>query len=615
MKMAEPPAPGAVWLGDGRTRFRIWAPGFDRASVHLIAPRDRDIPLKKDGRGCHEAVVEDVSPGALYKVRLGGLPERPDPASRFQPRGSHGPSQVVDPSFPWTDAGWTGLPLERCVFYEIHVGAFTPEGTFESAIPHLDGLVDLGVTVVEIMPIAQFPGGRNWGYDGTFPFAAQDTYGGPAGFQKLVDACHRRGLAVALDVVYNHLGHEGNCLWGSAPFFTDRYKTPWGSAVNFDGPESDEVREFFVQNALWWVRDFHVDALRLDAVHAIMDFSARTFLEDLAERVHAAARGLGRQVHMIAESDKNDARLVRPPERGGCGLDAVWNDDFHHSLHVLLTGEKEGYYRDFGDLEQMGRAFTEGFVYSGQHSEYRGRRHGSPSGDIEPGRFVVFAQNHDQVGNRMGGERLAALVPFEKLKLAAGVVLLSPNLPLLFMGEEYGETAPFPYFVSYSDPGLIEGTRRGRREEFARFLWRGEPPDPQEEATFRRARPDRSLPAHPAHQALRAFYKEALALRGKPPFSTLAREGIFVSVHEASRSLVVRRDGGGARAVILCNFSDRVVEIPLLALGGRWKKVLDSAELCWMGPGPSSPGEVDTNQATALPLSPSGICVYMAALP
>ncbi len=483
----EQPSPGAVWLGDGRTRFRIWAPGFDHASVHLLFPRDMHLPMKKDAMGHHEAVAEGVAPGALYKIRLGDLPERPDPASRFQPQGSHGPSQVVDPSFPWTDGRWRGLPLESLVFYEMHVGTFTPEGTFEAAIRHLDGLVDLGVTAVELMPVAQFPGARNWGYDGTFPFAVQNTYGGPAGLQRFVNECHRRGLAVALDVVYNHLGHEGNYLWGMAPFFTDRYKTPWGSALNFDGPDSDEVREFFIQSALWWVRFFHVDALRLDAVHAIMDSSARPFLGELAERIRAAAGALGRQVHLIAGSDRNDPRLVRPAGVGGYGLDAVWNDDFHHALHVLLTGEREGYYRDFGRLDQLGRAISGGFVYTGQYSEYRRRRHGAPSDDLEPRRLVVFAQNHDQVGNRMLGERLAALVPFEKLKLAAGVVILSPNIPLLFMGEEYGETAPFQYFVDYSDQGLVEGTRRGRREEFAGFLRKGEPPDPQDEAAFRGA--------------------------------------------------------------------------------------------------------------------------------
>jgi maltooligosyltrehalose trehalohydrolase len=567
--------------------------------------------MRKDARGHFETVAEDVLPGSLYKIRLGDLPERPDPASRFQPRGSQGPSQVVDLSFPWTDPGWTGLPLDRYAFYELHVGTFTPEGTFKAVIPRLDSLKELGITAVEIMPVAQFPGDRNWGYDGTFPFAVQDTYGGPAGFQELVDACHRRGLAVVLDVVYNHVGHEGNALWGSAPFFTDRHKTPWGSAMNFDGPGSDEVREFFLQSALGWIRDFHVDALRLDAVHAIMDSSARPFLEELAGRVRETARALGRQVHLIAESDRNDPRLVRPPGQGGYGLDAVWNDDFHHSLHVLLTGERDGYYEDFGTLEQLGRAYTEGFVFSGQHSGYRGRRHGAPSGDLEPSRFVVFAQNHDQIGNRMLGERLASMVPFEKLKLAAGLVLLSPNLPLLFMGEEYGETAPFPYFCSFTDPALIEGIRNGRREEFARFRWKGEPPDPQDEETFRKARLNGPLPDHPRHAALRSFHRELLGLRRRPPFSALSREGLSAKVHEGWKALALLRTGGGARATILCTFSDQAAEIPFPAEGRRWMKVLDSADPRWGGPGAAAPDTID-GPVAGIPLPPASVCVYLA---
>lgn len=609
MSETERTAPGAVWLGDGRTRFRVWAPDFDHASVRLIGPGERVIPMTRDARGHHETVVDGAPPGTLYTLRLGDLPDRPDPASRFQPQGSHGPSQVVDLSFPWTDSGWTGLPLDRHVFYELHVGAYTPEGTFEAAIPRLDGLADLGVTALEIMPVAQFPGARNWGYDGTFPFAVQNTYGGPAGFQKLVDACHRRGLAVVLDVVYNHVGHEGNALWGSAPFFTDRYRTPWGSAVNFDGPGSDEVREFFIQSALGWIRDFHVDALRLDAVHAIMDFSARPFLEELAGRVREAARALGRRVHLIAESDRNDPRLVRPPERGGAGLDAVWNDDFHHALHVLLTGERDGYYEGFGTLEQLGRAFTEGFVYSGQYSRVRGRRHGAPSVDLEPFRFVVFAQNHDQTGNRMLGDRLAALVPFEKLKLAAGLVLLSPNLPLIFMGEEYGETNPFLFFTSYSDPSLIEGVRRGRREEFSRFRWKGEPPDPQDEDAFRRSKLDPSPSRQPASGVLRSFTRELLALRRQPPFSTLAREGLSAVAHEGRKALALLRSGGGARAAILCTFSDRAEDVPFPAAEGRWTKILDSANPRWGGPGSAAPGLVEPPGAE-IRLLPASLCVY-----
>lgn len=606
----EAAVPGAVLRPDGRTCFRVWAPAFDRAWVRLLAPRDRLLPMERDERGYHEVVTGEAPPGTFYKIRLGDLPERPDPASRHQPHGSHGPSQVIDPTFPWTDAGWTGRPLEEYVLYEIHTGAFTPAGTFEAAIPYLDGLAELGITAVELMPVAQFPGDRNWGYDGTFPFAVQNTYGGPSGLRRLVDACHRRRMAVVLDVVYNHLGHEGNYLWGSAPFFTDRYRTPWGSAVNFDGPDSDDVREFFLQSALQWVRDFHVDALRLDATHAILDFSARTFLEELAERVGEAAAALGRRIYLMAENDRNDPRLVRPRERGGYGLDAVWNEDFHHALHALLTGERQGYYSDFGTLELLGRAFAEGFAYSGQYSAYRRRRHGAPAKDVEPRQFVAFAQNHDQVGNRRLGDRLSSMVSLEKLKLAAGTVLLSPYLPLLFMGEEYGETAPFLYFTSFSDPALVEGVRKGRREEFARFGWTGEPPDPQDEETFRRSKLNRRRADRPEGRALRAFMREALERRRQPPFNFLSREGISVEIRAETGGLVLRRGGGGARAAVLLNFSDRAARLPP-GPGGPWRKVLDSAEPRWGGPG--SPAPLRLEAGAEAPVAPSSATVYAEA--
>jgi maltooligosyltrehalose trehalohydrolase len=334
------------------------------------------------------------------------------------------------------------------------VGAYTKKGTFESIIPHLDELKKLGITAIELMPVAQFPGTRNWGYDGVYPYAVQNSYGGPEGFKRLVNACHGRGLALVLDVVYNHLGPEGNYLWDFGPYFTDRYKALWGFSINFDGPHSDDVRHYFIQNALYWVTEFHVDALRVDAVHAILDFSAEPFLEELASAVHDEAKRLNRRVYLIAESALNDTRVIRSREFGGYGLDAQWNDDFHHALHTVLTGERMGYYRDFGRLQDLAKALLEGFVYSGEYSPYRRRRHGNSSRDIPAHRFVVFSQNHDQVGNRMRGERLSELVCFERTKLAAGVMTLSPFIPLLFMGEEYGETAPFQYFVSHSDPDL-----------------------------------------------------------------------------------------------------------------------------------------------------------------
>ena len=606
--------PGAAWLGEERCRFVVWAP--DRTvEIHLLGPRERWVRLVPAERGYHAAVVEGVPPGTRYRIRVDGREERPDPASAFQPEGVHGPSEVDDPRFPWTDAGWSGLSLDRYVIYEIHVGTFTPEGTFDAAISELDGVRDLGVTAVEVMPVAQFPGSRNWGYDGVFPYAVQNSYGGPAGLRRFVDACHARGLAVVLDVVYNHLGPEGNPLWGLAPYFTEAYRTPWGAAINFDGPWSDEVRAYFIENAKRWIRDFHVDALRLDAVHAIVDPSARPFLRELADEIHALGRSLGRRVYLIAESDRNDPRLVAPPERGGDGLDAVWNDDFHHALHALLTGEREGYYRDFGALGQLGRAFTDGFVYAGEYSEFRGRRHGASSARVRGEQLVVFAQNHDQVGNRPKGERLAAQVSFEELKLAAGAVLLAPNVPLFFMGEEYGETAPFLYFVSHGDPGLVEAVRRGRSEEARRWGVSEGIPDPQAEETFLRSKLDRTLARRPAGKALREYVRAFLELRRRlPALARLNKEATSVQVREAERVLLVHRAAGG-RALGVLNFARASRRVTLPAAGGRWAKERDSADPRWGGPGTRAPEGLDLAAPAEVDVAPSSVVVYSAPEP
>ncbi|MGH2689592.1 MAG: malto-oligosyltrehalose trehalohydrolase, partial [Actinomycetota bacterium] len=438
--------------------------------VHLLGERERTVALEPGDEGWFRGVVDDVRPGDRYLLRLDGGVERPDPASRYQPEGPHGPSEVVDPSaFEWTDEAWRPPAFEDMVVYEVHPGTFSPEGTFAGIAARLDHLVDLGVNALEIMPVAQFPGERNWGYDGVGLYAVQNSYGGPDGLRALVDACHARGVAVVLDVVYNHLGPEGNYLDEFGPYFTDRYSTPWGRAVNYDGPYSDEVRVFFLENARYWFLDFHVDGLRLDAIHGIFDASAHPFLQELAAETTGLEEEMGRQFPLIAESDLNDVRIIRPRERGGYGLDAQWSDDFHHSVHALLTGERNGYYQDYGTPDHLVRALNHGFVYSGQRSVYRKRRHGNEPDDIEPSQLVVSIQNHDQVGNRMMGERLTGLVGFERLKLAAGLLLLSPSVPLLFMGEEYGETAPFLYFVSHTDAELSELVRKGRTEEFKSF--------------------------------------------------------------------------------------------------------------------------------------------------
>jgi maltooligosyltrehalose trehalohydrolase len=558
--------------------------------VHIVSPEERIAPLEKFGRGYHYGVVQGVKPGTRYYYNLDSNLERPDPASKFQPEGVHGPSQVIDPNFVWEELHWSGILFSHYVVYELHVGTFTAQGTFDAIVVHLDELKDLGITAIELMPVAQFPGERNWGYDGVYPFAVQNSYGGPDGLKRLIDACHQRGLAVILDVVYNHLGPEGNYLQDFGHYFTNRYCTPWGTAINYDGPDSDEVRRFFIENALWWVTEFRVDALRLDAVHGIFDFSALHILQELASAVHEQADRLNRRIYVIAESDLNDVRLLRSPELGGYGLDAQWNDDFHHALHTLLTGERTGYYKDFGRLQDLAKAFAEGFVYSGAYAPARRRRHGNSSKDMAAHRFVVFAQNHDQVGNRLKGDRLNSSVSFEGLKLAAAVVLLSPFIPLLFMGEEYGETAPFPYFVSHSDPDLVEMVRRGRREEFAHLEWSDEPPDPQEEATQQSARLNHSLRHQGKHRILYEFYKELIKLRNETRAGAgLSKERLEVVCLERESTLVMHGFGREAQVAAICHFGDmaRSVEVPLPP--GGWLKRLASGEAQWHGPGPDLP--------------------------
>lgn len=595
---------GATYLGEGRCRFRVWAPYAHTVALHIVAPENRIVPLHRAGRGYYEAVVSAVPPGSRYFYLLDGKKERPDPASRYQPEGVHGPSAVVDLTRqPWPDERWRGHPQEELIFYELHVGTFTPEGTFQAIIPYLPELAALGITVVELMPVAQFPGSRNWGYDGVYPFAVQNTYGGPQALRQFVAACHQQGFSVFLDVVYNHLGPEGNYLGDFGPYFTDRYQTPWGRAINFDGPGSDEVRRFFIENALYWVTEFAVDGLRLDAVHAIFDQSARHFLAELAATVRQAAAKRGRRVHLIAESDLNNARLIRPPLVGGYGLDAQWSDDFHHALHALLTGEANGYYRDFGLVEHLAKAFRCGFVYTGEYSAYRERRHGGPTELCKPEQFVVFAQNHDQVGNRALGERLSTLVPFPALKLAAGVVLLSPFLPLIFMGEEYGETAPFQYFTSHTDPELAAAVVRNRRAEFARFGWAAVP-DPQDEATFRRSRLHRERLQEDRSGALFAFYRELIRLRRTlPPLANLSWEQMAVTAFERERVLLVRRWNGATDVALIFSFNPEPQTVTLPLPGGPWEKLLDAAAATWLGAGSPTPARFWSEGAASLPLS------------
>jgi len=587
---------------------------MDMVALKIVRPAERLIPMTLVGQGYWKTEIENVFPGAWYLYRLNGEIERPDPASRFQPLGVHGPSQVIDPDeFAWGDHGWKGMPLKYFIIYELHTGIFTKQGTFESIIPHLDYLKELGITAVELMPVAQFPGTRNWGYDGVYPFAPQNSYGGVQGLKALVNVCHEKGLAVILDVVYNHLGPEGNYLRDFGAYFTDKYRTPWGDAINFDGPYSDEVRRYFIGNALYWVTEFHVDALRIDAIHGIFDFSAKHFLQELGEAVHHRAEELGRHVYVIPESDLNDVRVINPAEIGGHGLDAQWNDDFHHCLRTLITAEKSGYYEDFGTIVQMEKAYRDGFVYSGQYSPFRKRRHGSSSKDRPAQQFVVFSQNHDQVGNRMQGERLSSLVSFEALKLAAGCVILSPYLPLLFMGEEYGETAPFLFFVSHSDPGLIEAVRNGRKEEFRAFGWEGEPPDPQDERTFLASELHWEERTKGSHGTLLRFYKQLIALRTRTPaLFELERERTEVRDCAADKVLTMRRRSGDgkSRACVLLNFMANDVSFQATLPEGPWEIILDSSDGVWEGPGAVLPGRLGNGDKVTM--RGHSIAVYSA---
>ena len=605
---------GAQVLPGQGVRFRVWAPRARTLDVTVVSPSSRVVGLERGDGDVFEAIVPGIAPGADYFYLIDGDRERPDPVSRWQPHGVHGPSRVVDPAaHAWTDPAWKGIPLEGYILYELHVGTFTVEGTFEAVIPTLADLRQLGVTAVEIMPVAEFPGERNWGYDGVHLYAPQSSYGGPSGLRRLIDACHHEGLAVVLDVVYNHLGPEGNYLSEYAPYFSGRYRTPWGEAVNFDGADSDGVRRFFVDNALYWVTEYHVDALRLDAVHSMFDFSAQHILEEIAAAVHERAAWLGRSVWVIAESDLNDPRVISPVEVGGFGIDAQWSDDFHHSLHVLLTGNKRGYLADFGRMDDLRKALTQGFVYDGNRSTYRRRRHGGSSAARPGWQFVICTQNHDQVANGAWGDRLSVLTSSDSQKLAAAVLVCAPNLPMLFMGQEYGELAPFLYFTSHGEPALVEAVRSGRREEFSAFAWEREFPDPHAESTFIRSKLDWRLREVPLHAALRDFYRDLLALRRERLSLRNCRMDLTtVHANEMERWLVLTRaDANGEATLCLFNFHADPQRLAVPASSHRWQLVLHSGDSRYGGNGdrPTPPATIEGAGAT-VPVFGFGAAIY-----
>jgi maltooligosyltrehalose trehalohydrolase len=580
---------GATPLALEGVHFRVWAPNLTALAVKVERQPEVLCPMTRTGDD-FELLVPEARPGDLYTLVVNDR-NRPDPVSRSQPRGVHGPSQIVDPeSFVWSDHDWKGIPLREYIFYELHTGTFTPEGTFEGIVSRIRTLKELGITAIELMPIAEFPGSRNWGYDGANLYAPHSAYGAAAGLKKLVNACHREGLAVVLDVVYNHLGPEGNYLAEFGPYFTGRYRTPWGPAINFDGPGSDGVRRFFIENAIYWLTEYHIDALRLDAIHSMFDFSPVHILAELGERFRQEAERLGRQAWIIAESDLNDVRVIRSRSVGGYGLDAQWHDEFHHSVVSYITGAHRGYLGGFSRLQDIQKAIQEGFVYDGRYSAYRGRHFGTSSLEDPGDKFVAFIQNHDQVANTAMGSRLSDLVSLEQYKLAVVLLLCSPYLPLLFMGDEFADTSPFLYFTSHTDPVLARAVTEGRRMEYLDFELSGEVPDPQSPETFRKSKINWALAGEPRHAAVLRLYRHLIALRKRWPCLANGRKDLTrVDIDEKAQWLILdRRDPDGSRALLLCNFGPLNTTLPLDTRGLDWQMVVWTGATTYAG-NPDSP--------------------------
>jgi maltooligosyltrehalose trehalohydrolase len=520
--------------------FKVWAPRPERVDVVLAGRR---LPMTRQDDGWWTVTDASAGPGTDYAFSLNEGQPRADPRSKFQPLGTKGPSRLVDHgSFAWT-SGWRGQPLADSVIYECHVGTFSPAGTFTGAIDGLEHLVSLGVDAVELMPVAEFPGHRGWGYDGVNLFAPHHSYGTPDDLKRLVDAAHGLGLAIILDVVWNHLGPSDNYLAEFGPYFTTRYRTPWGEAVNFDDDYSDEVRRFVIDNATMWLRDYRFDGLRIDAVHAIYDTSATSVLAQLADEVKALAAHVGRPLYLIAECDQNDPRIVSPPAAGGHGLDSCWADDWHHAVHANLTGEHSGWYGDYVSLPRLAKALRQAWVYDGEYSAFRRRSYGRSPAGLSGSQFVVCTQNHDQIGNRALGDRTSVMLSPARLKIAAALLLTAPFTPMIFQGEEWGASTPFPYFTDHEDQALAQAIRDGREAEFAAFGWdQADVPDPQSPSTFEQAKLDWAELAKPAHAELLTWYRDLIKLRAELPELTDPRlDRVTTTCDESSGRLTVRR--------------------------------------------------------------------------
>ena len=582
---------GAVYKGEEKTEFCVWAP-FAKSLEVVLENAKEPLALTKDEAG-YWSRFENVSPGTLYKFRIDEKEEFPDPASLSQPQGVHSWSRIIDPkAHAWQDKSWKGRELNQMIIYEVHVGTFTPAGTFEAIIEKLNHLEELGINTIELMPVAQFPGTRNWGYDGVYPFAAQDSYGGVEGLKKLIDTCHSRGFSVLLDVVYNHLGPEGNYISKYGPYFTDKYHTPWGSAINFDDEYSDHVRNHFLQNALMWLEDFHFDGLRLDAVHEIIDRGAKHFLKELSEKADELETKTGRKYVLIAESDLNDTKLIKDYSLGGFGLEGQWVDDFHHSLHTILTGEEAGYYADFGKMEFLAKAFKQAFIYDGIYSPFRKKTVGNSPQGMAPSNFVICIQNHDQVGNRLLGERLGELLSFEKQKLAAATMLSAPFVPMLFMGEEFGEKNRFKYFVSHGDEDLVKAVQKGRKKEFEYFFHAHSDtdfPDPQAEVTFKNSKLNWNFKEEEQKTRLFEFYKELIKLKKQGAFDLFGAENAIFETDEDKKLLkVTARDQNSALTGIYnfgnSRYSEKTseknnFEVLIASADKKWGGNMDREEL------------------------------------
>ncbi len=587
--------------------FAIWAPKAKEMHV-VLEESGRRIKMNQKDFGYWELTEKNIKPGTRYKYQINSENSFPDPASLSQPDGVHKASEVISlKDFNWTDSDWNNISLNEMIQYELHTGAFSETGDFDGIISKLDYLKDLGVNTIEILPVSQFSGHHNWGYDGVYPFAVQNSYGGPKKLMELVNSCHEKGMAVIMDVVYNHFGPEGNYTGNFGHYFTDTYSTPWGQSINFDGPHSDGVRNYVVQNALMWCRDYHIDGLRLDAVHAIYDFSAKHIMQELAEKITELEKETGRKHYLIPESHLNDVRYISPAEKGGYGLDAQWSDDFHHTVHTLTTGERKGYYVDFGKPEHLSKAIKNAFVYDGQYSEFRKKTYGNTTENNPGEQFVIFNQNHDQVGNRLHGDRLISMTDFETAKVIAAATLTAPNIPMLFMGEEYGERNPFYYFVSHLDPKLNKLVREGRKNEFKDFYAdAAESKNPDAQETFEASKLSWNIENDTEKKAMYEFYRKLIQLRTTHPVLKVTDKK-NLQIMENGKLFLMERWQGEQRILVIMNFDDKRHTISV-NLNNSFKKVLDSGEEKWNGPGSSAPETLKKNEK--LKIQQKSVLIY-----